>query len=120
MTKKSNINKQEKQLKELTFQKAKEIGKTFQELATSDIKLNEVNEMDEKIQEGIKQNLIVDRLRKLINKINTDKLDDVPIPENSPYKYAYYLYLLAQTTNNINLIEYAKKLKEKVLHEENE
>lgn len=119
MTKKSNINK-ESELKDLTFQKAKEIGKTFQELATCDIKTDEVDVMNAKLQEGIKQNLIVDKLRKLIAKINTDKLDDVPVPENSSYKYAYYLYLLACTTSNQTLINYAKHLKERVLHDENE
>ena len=120
MTKKSNINNKEQELKDLTYAKAKEIGKTFQELAASDIKTDEVDVMNAKLQEGIKQNLIVDKLRKLIAKINTDKLDDVPIPENSEYKYAYYLYLLASLTNNIKLVKYTENLKRKVLHDENE
>ena len=116
--KKLNINKQEDKLKELTYQHAKEIGTKFQELANSEISTKEVDNMNKAMEKAIQMNLEIDKLRQLINKINTDKLDDVPIPENSEYKYAYYLYLLACTTKNIRLINYAKQLKERVLKDE--
>ena len=118
MMKKSNINNNEEKLKELTYQHAKEIGTKFQELASSEISTNEDDNMNKVMEKAIAMNLEIDKLRQLINKINTDKLDDVPIPENSEYKYAYYLYLLACATKNIKLISYAKNLKERVLKDE--
>ena len=119
MTKKLNQNNEEK-LKELTYQQAKIIGKKWQKLAASPIQKNELDEMDAALAKGIKLNLEVDALRQLIMKIDTNKLDDVPIAETSDYKYAYYLYLLAKATHNINLINYAEKLKKEVLKRENE
>ena len=117
--KKSNTNKQqEEKLKELTYQHAKEIGTKFQELASSEISTNEVDNMNKAMEKAILMNLEIDKLRQLINKINTDRLDDIPVPENSEYKYAYYLYLLACATKNIRLINYAKQLKERVLKDE--
>ena len=118
MMKKSNINNNEEKLKELTYQHAKEIGTKFQELASTDISANEVDNMNKIMEKAIQMNLEIDKLRQLINKINTDRLDDIPVPENSEYKYAYYLYLLACATKNIRLINYAKQLKERVLKDE--
>lgn len=117
MMKKLNTNNEEK-LKELTYQHAKEIGIKFQELANSEISTKEVDNMNKVMEKAIQMNLEIDKLRQLINKINTDRLDDIPIPENSEYKYAYYLYLLACATKNIKLISYAKNLKEMVLKDE--
>lgn len=119
MTKKLNPNNEEK-LKELTYQHAKMIGQKWQELATSPIQKNEIDEMDEKVQKGIELNLLVNKIRQLIQKIDADELKDIPIPENSEYKYAYYLYLLASLTHNVKLINYATNLKKEVLKRENE
>ena len=116
--KKLNTNNKEEKLKELTYQHAKEIGTKFQELANSEISTKEVDNMNNVMEKAIQMNLEIDKLRQLINKINTDKVDDIPVPENSEYKYAYYLYLLANATKNIRLINYAKQLKERVLKDE--
>ena len=119
MIKKLNQNNENK-LKELTYKQAKLIGQKWQKLAASPIQKNEIDEMGAALAKGIKLNLEIDALRQLIMKINKDKLDDVPISETSEYKYAYYLYLLAIATHNINLINYAEKLKKEVLKRENE
>ena len=119
MAKKSNLNNEEK-LKELTYQHAKMFGQKWQELATSPIDKNEIDQMDETVQKGIELNLLVNKMRQVIQKIDTDELKDLPIPENSEYKYAYYLYLLASLTHNVKLIKYAENLKKEVLKRENE
>ena len=68
------------------------IGKKLQEEVQRPIKLNEVDKMDEQIQQGIKLSLEVHRLRNLIEKIDKDKVPDLPFVDNDePYKYAYYL-----------------------------
>ena len=119
MTKKSNPNNEER-LKELTFQQAKMIGEKWQELATTPINKSEIDSMDESIQKGIELNLLVNKMRQVIQKIDTNELKDVPVPETSEYKYAYYLYLLANLTHNVKLIKYAENLKKEVLKHENE
>ena len=119
MTKKLNPNNEEK-LKELTYQHAKMIGQKWQELATTPINQGEVDKMDETVQKGIELNLLVNKMRQVIQKIDADELKDVPIPEESEYKYAYYLYLLASLTHNVKLIKYAENLKKEVLQRENE
>lgn len=110
----------EQKLKDLTFEKAKEVGQTLEKLMHEDIDLNSVQNMNKALDEGIKINLEIQSLRQLIGKINTDKLPDVPIPENSDYKYAYYLWLLAHATHNENLHKFADRLKQEVLRHENE
>ena len=110
----------EDKLKDLTYEQAKMIGKKWQELASSPIQKNEIDQMDETVQKGIELNLLVNKMRQLIQKIDTDELKDIPVPENSEYKYAYYLYLLASLTHNIKLIKYAENLKKEVLKRENE
>ena len=70
MMKKLNTNSNEEKLKELTYQHAKEIGTKFQELASSEISTNEVDNMNKVMEKAIQMNLEIDRLRKLINKIN--------------------------------------------------
>ena len=119
MTKKLNQNNEDK-LKDLTYQHAKMIGQKWQELATTPINQSEVDKMDETVQKGIELNLLVNKMRQLIQKIDTDELKDIPVPENSEYKYAYYLYLLASLTHNVKLINYAQNLKKEVLKRENE
>lgn len=110
----------EDKLKDLTYEQAKIIGKKWQELATTPINKSEIDKMDESVQKGIELNLLVNRMRQLIQKIDTDELKDIPVPENSEYKYAYYLYLLASLTHNIKLIKYTENLKKEVLQRENE
>lgn len=110
----------ETKLKDLTYEHAKMIGKKWEELAANPIDKNEIDKMDESVQKGIELNLLVNKMRQLIQKIDTDELKDLPIPENSEYKYAYYLYLLASLTHNIKLIKYAENLKKEVLKHENE
>ena len=119
MIKKSSLNNEEK-LKELTYQQAKLIGKKWQELASTPINKSEIEQMDETVQKGIELNLLVNKMRQLIQKIDADELKDIPVPENSEYKYAYYLYLLASLTHNIKLIKYAENLKKEVLKRENQ
>ena len=122
MTHKSNTNNKltEDKLKDLTFEQAKMIGKKFQELANSPIDAQQIDEMNKGVEKGIELNLLVNKMRQVIQKIDTDELKDVPIPENSEYKYAYYLYLLASLTHNVKLISYAEHLKKEVLKRENE
>lgn len=115
MENQSNENK----LKELTFQHAKMVGQRLQEEIQNPIKLNEVNAMNDAITKGLQENLIVDEIRHLLQKINSDEMKDVPIPDNSPYKYALWLYQLACLSTNVNLINFAKEIKEKTLHETN-
>lgn len=110
----------EDKLKDLTYEHAKMIGEKWQELATTPINKNEIDTMDETIQKGIELNLLVNQMRQLIQKIDADELKDIPVPEDSEYKYAYYLYLLASLTHNIKLINYAQNLKKEVLKRENE
>ena len=110
----------EDKLKDLTYEHAKMIGQKWQELANNPINKNEIDKMDESVQKGIELNLLVNKMRQLIQKIDSDELKDLPIPENSEYKYAYYLYLLASLTHNIKLIKYAENLKKEVLKLENE
>ena len=110
----------ENKLKDLTYEQAKIIGKKWQELASSPINKSEIDKMDESVQKGIELNLLVNKMRQLIQKIDTDDLKDLPIPEDSEYKYAYYLYLLASLTHNVKLIKYAEQLKKEVLKRENE
>ena len=110
----------EDKLKDLTYEHAKMIGQKWQELASNPINKNEIDQMDESVQKGIELNLLVNKMRQLIQKIDTDELKDLPINENSEYKYAYYLYLLASLTHNIKLIKYAEALKKEVLKRENE
>lgn len=110
----------EDKLKDLTYEHAKMIGQKLQELAANPINKSEIDKMDETVQKGIELNLLVNKMRQLIQKIDTDELKDLPIPENSEYKYAYYLYLLASLTHNIKLIKYAENLKKEVLKRENE
>ena len=119
MIKKLNQNNEDK-LKDLTFEHAKMIGEKWQQLATTSINKTEIDQMDETVQKGIELNLLVNKMRQLIQKIDADELKDVPIPENSEYKYAYYLYLLAGLTHNIKLIKYTENLKKEVLKRENE
>lgn len=110
----------EDKLKDLTYEQAKIIGKKWQELATTPIETNEIDEMDEQIKKGIQLNLLVNKMRQVIQKIDKDELNDVPIPENSDYKYAYYLFLLANLTHNAKLISFADNLKKEILKHENE
>lgn len=110
----------EDKLKDLTYEHAKMIGQKWQELATNPINKSEIDKMDESIQKGIELNLLVNKMRQVIQKIDTDELKDVPIPEDSEYKYAYYLYLLASLTHNVKLIKYAETLKKEILKHENE
>ena len=123
MKRQSNINRQkrvEDRLKDLTFAHAKHIGEVLQQEMQKPLTTKEEDKMDAQIEKGIQLSLEVHRLRNLIQKIDKDELKDVPIPENSPYKYAYYLWLLANCTHNPNLIKFTKELKESILNDENE
>ena len=110
----------ENKLKDLTYEQAKIIGKKWQELANNPIDKNEIDKMDESVQKGIELNLLVNKMRQVIQKIDRDELNDVPIPEHSDYKYAYYLFLLANLTHNAKLISFADNLKKEILKHENE
>lgn len=118
MTKKSTSINEEK-LKELTYQHAKMIGQKLQEEIQRPINISEVDKMDAQIQQGIKLSLEVHRLRNLIEKIDKDKVPDLPFVDNDEsYKYAYYLWLLANCTHNQKLIQYTEAIKEGVLKHE--
>lgn len=127
MEKTSNFDKKElsvddlpENIKREALQKMVDTGKQMQQLLQTDVQLKEVDKMNDALKEAMRQNLVVDKIRQLIARINRNDSSELPISDSSPYKYAYWLYELASFTNNEGLIDYAKEIKRKELkHDEN-
>lgn len=109
----------EDKLKELTYQHAKMVGEELQRQFQTPLSESQVVKMDKAMEEGLKRTQDVIRLRELIKNIDKDSVPDLPFVNASPdYKYAYYLWLLANCTHNPNLIAWTEKMKEGVLKNE--
>lgn len=104
------------QLKDLTFQHALNTGKVLEEKINTNITKDEAEKLDAAIQKGIEANVRTYHLRQILNRIDKDDVSDCAIPDNSIYRFYYYIYLLAQETKNKEFIEFCEKLKKK--HEE--
>ena len=117
--KRNSTSTNEEKLKELTYQHAKMVGEELQRQFQTPLTESQVVKMDKALEEGLKRTQDVIRLRELIKNIDKDKVPDLPfVNASTNYKYAYYLYLLAQCTHNPNLIAWAEQMKEEVLKHE--
>ena len=101
------------QLKDLTFQHAIETGKVLEDKLNSNITKDEAEKLDAAIQKGIEDNVRTYHLRKILTRIDNDDVSDCAIPDNSIYRFYYYIYLLSQETKNKEFIEFCEKLKKK-------
>ena len=101
------------QMKDLTFQHALDTGKVLEDKLNSNITKNEVEKLDEAIQKGVEENVRTYHLRKILSRIDKDDVSDCAIPDNSIYRFYYYIYLLAKETKNKEFIEFCEKLKKK-------
>lgn len=126
MEKTSNFDKKELTVDDLpegikreAVQKMLDTGKQMQQLLQNEIEVKEVDKMNGALKKAMQQNMVVDKIRQLIARINRNDSSELPIPDSSAYKYAYWLYQLASLTNNTGLIDYAMDIKQKELKHEN-
>lgn len=100
-------------LKDLTFQHALQTGKVLEEKATTDLTEKEINQYNDALQKGIELNVRTYELRKILTRIDTDNVKDTAIPDNSTYRFYYYITLLANQTNNEEFKQFCERLKKK-------
>lgn len=105
------------QLKEDVFNKTLEIGKQLQDNLNRTSTIEELDDINKKLQQGIEQNVLTYRLRNLIRLINANDIDKTTgIKNHSEYKNWYYIKQLVDLTDNEELKLYVDKMKEEHLH----
>ncbi|MBR4485930.1 hypothetical protein IKS57_00930 [bacterium] len=102
-------------LKDLTFEMALKAGSQLENVINEKEDINKLNAINQQLEEGIKLNMLTYQLRQIIMKINNDDVKDCAIPDDSTYRYYYYMSLLANVTENEPFKKFIEQLKKEAL-----
>lgn len=107
------MTEQENKLKDLAWEKMKELGIGFQKSIANPMNTVEVNNMNEKAKEGLKKLLIINRMKDVINDINTKKISiTTAVKAHSEYEKWVHIQMLVELTNDEELKDWVALKKE--------
>ena len=105
-------------LKDLTFEMALKSGQQLENVLKEKEDINKLDAINNQLEKGIELNMLTYQLRQIIQRINNDDVTDCVIPDNSTYRYYYYMSLLANVTTNEAFKQYVDNLKKEALANE--